>query len=74
MKVLVASGAGYISCVLVQELLSRGHAVRVCDRLFYGNASLADVWDQIAVEIEDIRRISHCQLEDIDAVINLAGI
>jgi nucleoside-diphosphate-sugar epimerase len=74
MKVLVAGGAGYVGCVLVRELLSRGHVVRVCDRLFFGDEGLADVRSRIELKVEDIRRISTRHLEGMDAVINLAGI
>lgn len=74
MKVLVAGGAGYIGCVLIRELLTRGYAVRVYDRFFFGDTGLAEVVDQISLETGDIRQISARQLEGIDAVINLAGI
>jgi len=33
--VLLVGGAGYVGCVLAQELLIRGHTVRVYDRFFY---------------------------------------
>lgn len=74
MKVLVVGGAGYVGAVLVRELLARGHAVRVCDRLFYGDAGLAEVRDAIALEVDDVGRISPRQVEGLDAVVNLAGI
>lgn len=74
MNVLVVGGAGYVGCVLVRELLARGYAVRVCDRLFFGDAGLAEVRSQIELEVEDLRRISARQLEGMDAVINLGGI
>jgi nucleoside-diphosphate-sugar epimerase len=74
LKVLVVGGAGYIGCILVRELLSRGHTVRVCDRMFFGDAGLEDVRAQIEMVNIDIRQISARQLEGIDAVVNLAGI
>ncbi len=74
MKVLVVGGAGYIGCVLVRELLSRGHGVRVWDRLFFGDEGLADVRSRFELEVGEIRRISASELEGTDAVINLAGI
>ena len=39
--VLVVGGAGYVGSVLVNELLERGYAVRVFDRLYYGDQGLA---------------------------------
>lgn len=74
MKVLVVGGAGYIGCVLVRELLARGHSVCVYDRLFCGHDGLAEIRDHITLEIADIRRVSAHHLEHIDAVINLAGL
>jgi nucleoside-diphosphate-sugar epimerase len=73
-KVLVLGGAGYVGCVLVQELLARGHRVRVCDSLFFGEAGLSEVYNRIELETDDIQHISMHHLEGIDAVINLAGI
>ena len=74
MKVLVAGGAGYVGCMLVRELLSRGHAVTVFDRMFFGDAGVPDMDGEVELVNEDIRQISASQLEGVDAVINLAGI
>lgn len=43
MKVLVIGGAGYVGSVLVEELLERGYAVKVFDRLFYGDQGLTRI-------------------------------
>ena len=74
MNVLVAGGAGYVGCVLVRELLCRRHAVRVFDRLLFGDDGLAGVRSRIELEAGDIREVSCRQLEGLDAVINLGGI
>jgi len=73
-KVLVLGGAGYVGCVLVRELLSRGHKVHVYNRMFFGDTGLVEIRDQIEMEVGDIQQILVQQLEGIDAVINLAGI
>lgn len=39
--VLVVGGACYAGSILVHELLERGFAVWVFDRLYYGNQGLA---------------------------------
>jgi nucleoside-diphosphate-sugar epimerase len=73
-KVLVVGGAGYVGSVLVPELLERGYAVKVFDRLFFGDQGLSDVRDRIQLEIGDMRSMSPALLEDVDAVINLGGL
>lgn len=44
------------------------------DKLYFGNDGLKDVLDKIELEGEDIRYINEKSLEEIDAVINLAGL
>jgi nucleoside-diphosphate-sugar epimerase len=73
-KVLVVGGAGYVGSVLVPELLERGYAVKVFDRLYYGDQGLKDVRDRIQLEIGDMRLIPPSVLSDVDAVINLGGL
>jgi nucleoside-diphosphate-sugar epimerase len=73
-KILVVGGAGYVGCVLVPELLERGYAVKVFDRLYYGDQGLRDVLDHIDLEVGDIRTMTSAALEDVDAVINLGGL
>lgn len=73
-KVLVVGGAGYVGSVLVPELLERGYAVKVFDRLYYGDRGLKEVRDRIQLEIGDMRSIEPSLLADVDAVINLGGL
>jgi nucleoside-diphosphate-sugar epimerase len=73
-KVLVVGGAGYVGCVLAAELLDRGYAVKVFDRMYYGAQGLTRLSDQLELEVGDIRTMSPETLEGVDAVINLAGL
>lgn len=72
--ILVAGGAGYIGSVLVPKLLERGYRVRVLDRLFFGEDSLAGVRDRIDLLVADVRDIPANALDGIDGVINLSGL
>ena len=72
--VLVTGGAGYIGSALVPALLGRGYRVRVFDQLLYGDAGLAGVRDQIELIEGDVRTFPPEILDDISAVINLAGL
>ncbi len=72
--ILVAGGAGYIGSVLVPKLLDRGYRVRVLDRLFFGDDSLADVRDRIDLLVADVRDVPAEALEGVDGVINLSGL
>ena len=73
-KILVIGGAGYVGCVLVEELLRRGYAVKVFDRLIYGDQGLRDVRDRVEVVVGDMRAIEPSVFEGVAAVINLGGI
>src|SRR6266700_3187712 len=73
-KVLVVGGAGYVGSVLVPELLDRGFAVKVFDRLYYGDQGLKEVLDRIQLEVGDMRCMDPSVLEDVDAVVNLGGL
>jgi len=73
-SILVAGGAGYLGCVLVEELLNRGYAVTVFDRLFFGDQGLEKLRDRVRLVSGDIRAIPAGVLENASAVINLAGL
>lgn len=73
-SVLVVGGAGYLGCVLVEELLARGYAVTVFDRLFFGRSGLDKVKDRIRVIAGDVRAMPASALDDVRAIINLSGL
>lgn len=72
--ILVAGGAGYIGSVLVPRLLERGYRVRVLDRLYFGEDSLAAVRDRIELMVADVRDIPASAFDGVDGVINLSGL
>src|SRR6201993_2218842 len=73
-KILVAGGGGYIGSVLVPRLLARGYKVRVLDRLYFGEDSLAGVRDKIELVVADVRDIPASAFDGVDGVINLSGL
>lgn len=73
-RVLLVGGAGYIGSVLTAELLERGYAVRVVDRLYFGEDGLAPIRDRCETVVTDMRRIGPDLLSDCDAVINIGGL
>jgi nucleoside-diphosphate-sugar epimerase len=73
-KILLVGGAGYVGSVLAQELLERGYALRVLDRLYYGADGIRDIHDRIELIVGDMRTIGKEILEGIDAVFNIGGL
>ncbi len=73
-RILVAGGAGYIGSVLVPRLVGRGYQVRVLDRLYFGEKSLASVRDDIELVVADVRDIPSSAFDGVDGVINLSGL
>ncbi len=73
-KVLLVGGAGYVGSVLAHELLERGYAVRVLDRLFYGDHGLAAIRDRVELVVADMRRVEPAHLTGVDAVVNVGGL
>jgi nucleoside-diphosphate-sugar epimerase len=74
LRVLLAGGAGYIGCVLAERLLTRGYAVRILDRLWWGEEPLAAIRDRIELVQSDVRDVPPETFDSVDAVINLAGL
>jgi nucleoside-diphosphate-sugar epimerase len=72
-RVLVAGGAGYIGCVLVERLIRRGYRVRVLDRLYWGEGPLKGFREEIELICADVREMPEEAFADIDGVINLSG-
>jgi nucleoside-diphosphate-sugar epimerase len=73
-RVLVVGGAGYVGSVLTEELLRRGHTVRVLDRLYFGDEGLRAVRDRIELVEADMRAAPEGILDGIDAVANVGGL
>jgi nucleoside-diphosphate-sugar epimerase len=73
-KVLVIGGAGYVGCVLVEELLAKGYSVRVLDRLFFGREPAREFLDRVELVVEDMRDVDRSHVEDCGAVINIGGL
>jgi nucleoside-diphosphate-sugar epimerase len=73
-KVLVVGGAGYVGCVLTEELLAKGYSVRILDRMFFGRAPMEDFADRVELVVEDMRDLEPRHLQDVDAVINIGGL
>lgn len=74
MRVLVTGHKGYIGTKLVPLLLARDHQVLGLDSdLFRDCTFLASVPD-VASIIQDIRDVEGAELEEVDAVIHLAGL
>jgi len=70
----VVGGAGYIGCVLVEELLAKGYPVRVLDRLFFGREPVRSFQDRVELIEEDMRDFDASHVEDCGAVINIGGL
>jgi nucleoside-diphosphate-sugar epimerase len=73
-KVLVTGGGGYIGAVLCRRFLDGGHAVRVLDRLYWGEAPLAGDKRPIELVRADVRSFDPKVLDGIEAVVHLAGL
>jgi len=73
-KVLVVGGAGYVGCVLVQELVEQGYGVRILDRLYYGDDGLRGVADRVELVVGDMRRPPEGLFDNVLAVVNLGGL
>ncbi|GMW01950.1 MAG: hypothetical protein AMXMBFR84_30860 [Candidatus Hydrogenedentota bacterium] len=78
MRVLVTGGAGYLGCHLVRLLVERGHAVRVFDRVCFAEQVAEELGALANCEFVrgDMRQLHEFPLllEDIDAIIHLAGL
>src|SRR5215831_2000647 len=73
-SILIVGGAGYLGCVLTEELLDRGYAVSVFDRLFFGDSGLQKYRDRIRLMTGDVRCPPASIFENVSAIINLSGL
>ena len=78
MKILVTGGAGYLGSILVPELLSSGHEVRVLDNFMYKQSSLNHICHhpKFTVTHGDIRVKSTMTslMQEADVIIPLAAL
>ncbi len=70
--ILVTGGAGYVGSLLVRELLSLGETVRVVDTHWFGN--FLDAHEGLELIKADVRYVDTAWLEDVNAVVHLAGL
>lgn len=73
-RILVVGGAGYVGSVLALDLVERGYAVKILERLYYGEEGLQEVRDRVEVVVGDMRALPPGLLSDVEAVINLGGL
>lgn len=76
MRYLVTGGAGFIGSNTVDELVRRGHDVRVLDDLSAGKkANLAGVSTKIELTVDSVANLDALRgaCRDVDAVIHLAA-
>ena len=73
-RILLVGGAGYVGSVLAQELLERGYAVRILDRLYFGDSGVRAIQDRVELVVGDMRTLSPHILQDIEAVVNVGGL
>jgi nucleoside-diphosphate-sugar epimerase len=78
MRVLVTGGAGYVGCVLVEELLAVGYEVRVLDSLRKPGAPLLHLLANPRLEFQrgDVRDQPAVReaLRDADIAVHLAAV
>lgn len=72
--ILLVGGAGYVGSVLAEELLARGYAVRILDRLYFGENGLRDIRDRVDLVRGDMRTTGAEILDGVDAVVNVGGL
>jgi nucleoside-diphosphate-sugar epimerase len=72
--VLVVGGGGYVGSVLCRELIERGQAVRVLDRLYFGEQGLGEIRDRIELHVGDMRAVPRELLDGVECVVNVGGL
>ncbi len=71
--ILVTGGAGYLGTTLIPELVAAGYRVTVLDRFFFGDEPLKAL-SNVNLRLGDIRRVDTSLFENVDVVIDLAGL
>jgi len=72
--ILLVGGAGYVGSVLARELLERGYAVRLLDRLYFGDQGLAEIRDRVELIAGDMRAVAPELLDGVECVVNVGGL
>jgi nucleoside-diphosphate-sugar epimerase len=72
--ILVVGGAGYLGSVVSRELLERGYAVRILDRLYFGAQGLDEIRDRVELHVGDMRSVPRELLDGVECVINVGGL
>jgi len=73
-RILLVGGAGYVGSVLAHELLERGYAVRILDRLYFGDLGLRDHRDRVELVVGDMRTLTSELFDGVEAVVNVGGL
>ena len=73
-RILVVGGAGYVGSVLTEELLARGYAVRIFDRMFFGDIGLRELRDRVDLVVGDMRAMDPAVLDGVQGVVNIGGL
>jgi nucleoside-diphosphate-sugar epimerase len=63
-----------VGSILVRELLEKGYAVKVLDRLFFGDIGIREVIDRIELIVDDVRIMQPSVLDDVQSIINIGGL
>lgn len=76
MRVAVFGAGGYIGIPLCHELLLRGHTVIAIDRYFFGIDRMRrfSAHKNLIVSVADTRSFAGHLLDDVEAVVDLAGL
>lgn len=76
MKVLLIGGGGYIGIPLAEELIARGHQVRVLDRFYFGRDLFGPLLEQPNMEFvqSDLREPDPAAFKGVDAVVLLGAL
>ena len=72
-RILITGGAGYVGSVLVRALLNKGCKVRILDKLIFTEGPLQDIKDKIELVKGDVREVGPEIMNNVEAVIHLAG-
>lgn len=72
MKILVTGGAGYVGSHAIRSLARHGHQVTVYDNLSTGHRCLADGFELIVADLEDVAQLSR-SLSGVDLVMHFAA-